>query len=178
MKVFTLHAPVPPPPSSPEDTQRNSALSESLIKSIGLEIQSHFPMARHPEERASLADTLLKAISLEIHTQLSTSMNNNPNSQNQPKESNNEKTIGVGLTLSGAVMQGLGKRIGSAGGLGAKLFGAGLGLAGRVAEEYGKDKFSNPSGDASVNGPNAFADFYRGLVPPPTLPNKTTAQVR
>lgn len=164
MKISTLNTPIPPLPSAPEATQHSSPLSEALIKSIGLEIQSHCPMALHPEEQVSLANTLLKAIRLEIHAQLPTAMNNNPNSQGS--ESNNEKAISVGLTLGGAVMQGIGKKIGCSGSLGVKLAGAGLGFAGKVAQEYGKDKFSNSGGDTSVNGPNAFAVFYRGLGSP------------
>lgn len=167
MKISTLDTPVtaPPAPSAaPETTQHKPPLSETLIKVISSEIQPHFPQSLLPEERASLADALVKAISDEVHTQLSTPMFMWGHKDKQGADKNSERAQGAGWTLGGAFAQAAGKKIGSAGGIGAKVFGAGVGIAGKVAEEYGKDTFNSAGGnDNSSKGPNAFSGFYKGL---------------
>ncbi|WP_300724601.1 hypothetical protein [Pseudomonas sp.] len=175
MKIPSLDTPIATRSQAPEPAKPHSSLSETLKKVIGSEIQSHFPQSLHPEERTALAETLLKAISAEIYSHLPTAMSmfgnkGNPQSRGPShelhRESSQEKAKGAGMAVAGAAMQGIGQRIGNAGGLGAKLFGASLSFAGKVAEEHGKDTLINARGEAGRDGPNAFAGFYRGLGTP------------
>ena len=147
MKIHETLVPITTPLTSPAPEKAKSTLSEKLTSAIKTEVQSYFPAALHPQERASLADTLKQAFNEQIHALLPQALH----IESDTKEK----------------AQGAGKRIGAAGGLGAKVFGAGIGMAGKVSEEYGKDKLERAgNNDNSTKGHNAYAGFYRGFGDP------------
>lgn len=159
MKIHETLVPITTPLTSPAPEKAKSTLSEKLTSAIKTEVQSYFPVALHPQERASLADTLKQAFNEQIHALLPQALHIESDTK--------EKAQGAGWMLGGAMMQGAGKRIGAAGGLGAKVFGAGIGMAGKVSEEYGKDKLERAgNNDNSTKGHNAYAGFYRGFGDP------------
>ena len=159
MKIHETQVPVTTPLTAPEPVKAKSPLSENLTSAIKAEVQSHFPAALHPQERASLADTLKQAFSDHIHAVLPQALHMDSDTKDQAR--------GAGWMVAGAMMQGAGKKIGSAGGLGPKVIGAGIGIAGKASEEYGRNKFESAGNkDTSTQGHNAYAGFYRGFGDP------------
>ncbi|AKS06259.1 hypothetical protein [Pseudomonas trivialis] len=65
-------------------------------------------------------------------------------------EENKEKAKGGAIMVGGAAIEGVGKRLGTSGGLGTKVVGAGLVWGGRVVQEIGKDIYDR-SGEKGNN---------------------------
>ncbi|WP_226457457.1 hypothetical protein [Pseudomonas sp. AF03-9] len=137
-------------PLNAPETSVPPTLSASLKQAIAAEIFAQFSPALHPHQRGSLLDSFKQAIHAEINTHLPVAMYNQ------------DKAVGAAMTFGGAVMQGLGKRLGSAGVMGAKVLGAGMVFGGKVAEEQGKNTYGNAGSSNNSGGYNAYSGFYTG----------------
>lgn len=77
---------------------------------------------------------------------------------------NSEHAKGAGYMAGGAAAEGLGKRLGSSGGMLTKAFGAAMVMGGRVAQEYGKNKYdsagstTNRTGSYNAYSPSAWGN--------------------
>ncbi|WP_146116043.1 MULTISPECIES: hypothetical protein [Pseudomonas] len=153
MKIQSNATHVVLPLNAPETTVPPT-LSASLKQAIADEVSARFSPALHPHQRSSLFESFKQAIQAEISTHLPVVKYN---------QENQDKTFGAAMTFGGAVMQGLGKRIGSAGGVGAKVVGAGMVFGGKVAEETGKNTYGNAGSSGTTGGTNAYSGFYTGF---------------
>lgn len=94
----------------------------------------------------NLRQTLLQGINDRVNSHFSTALHVN-------EDSGSDKAKGAAITVAGAAMQGVGGRIASSGGFGAKVLGGAMVWGGRAAEEYGKDKYGS-AGDSTNNTGN------------------------
>ncbi|KTC63514.1 hypothetical protein AO262_01200 [Pseudomonas fluorescens ABAC62] len=67
-------------------------------------------------------------------------------------DSSKDKALGAAITVGGAAMQGIGGRVASSGGVGAKVLGGAMVWGGRAAEEYGKNKYENTDSSTKSTG--------------------------
>ncbi len=85
-----------------------------------------------------------------VNSHFSTALNVND-------DSGSDKAKGAAITVAGAAMQGIGGRIASSGGFGAKILGGAMVWGGRATEEYGKDKYGSAgNGTNSTGNYNAY----------------------
>lgn len=151
MKTSAIDLPVTSPLSAPEAKEPAPMLSEGLRQAIRSEVQAYSPMSLHEQESSGLVDMLKQAINQELSSYFPTALNG----------FDDDKSKGAAMAFAGAAMQGLGKKLGSAGGLGSKIAGAGMVWGGRAAEEIGKGTYGDSSSSSSGNT-NAFGSFYTG----------------
>ncbi len=156
MNIQGVNVPVVPPLNAPAALQGSeSFLSETLKNAINTELNSLLSPALLPQQRTDLLSAFKQAVTDQLSSHVGGALYNGENK---------EKAQGAGLVLGGAVMQGAGQRLGSSGGMGTKLAGAGLVWLGRTAEEVGKNKYGSAGGSGSgAGGTNAYAGFYKGF---------------
>ncbi|MDO9343111.1 hypothetical protein [Pseudomonas pergaminensis] len=132
--LTSLIAPQPAPTPTNAGTADLSAEKDVDVK----------PRMQH-QKLTSLGQTLLQSAGV----LLPTALHNNENK---------EKAAGAGLMAGGAAAEGIGKRIGSSGGIGAKALGAGLVFLGRAAQDVGKARYDNSgSTTGSTGNYNAYS---------------------
>ncbi|MBC3233131.1 hypothetical protein [Pseudomonas lurida] len=69
-----------------------------------------------------------------------------------------EQAKGAGYMAGGAAAEGIGKRLGSSGGMLTKAFGAAMVMGGRVAQEYGQNKYDGARSTTQNTGSyNAYS---------------------
>lgn len=145
MTVSNTLAPVPTPFVSLASTPAPAVLGtppqvlKQEVSSNGLPRMQNLGLT-------NLRHTLMQGLGDHVSSHFSTALHVND-------DSNNEKVAGATMTVGGAAMQGIGARLATSGGAGAKIFGGAMVWGGRAMEEYGKDKYSS-AGDSTNNTGN------------------------
>ncbi|MBT1259415.1 hypothetical protein KHP07_03495 [Pseudomonas sp. VS40] len=141
------------PQSAPTPTNAGTA-DLSAEKDVDVK-----PRMQH-QKLTSLGQTVLRGAGALFPTAL----HNNENKEKAPGAgfigggAQKEKATGAGLMVGGAAAQGLGKKIGSSGGIAAKAFGAGLVYLGKAAQEVGKAQYDNSGSTTGSTGSyNAYS---------------------
>lgn len=122
---------------TPQPAQASSGAATS--NQANVERDTHAQPRMQSQQLTNLGQTLLQGAA----TLFPTALHNG---------SSSEKTKGAGLMVGGAAAEGIGKRLGTSGGIASKIIGAGLVWGGRTAQEFGKNRYESAGNTTNNTG--------------------------